>query len=50
MIALVTTYFLVFYILVPGVLFRFLTSWFVTSGPSRSSSSNAPAPRKPPSP
>jgi hypothetical protein len=29
MIALVTTYFLVFYILVPGVLFRFLTSWFV---------------------
>jgi hypothetical protein len=28
-IALVTTYFLVFYILVPGVLFRFLTSWFV---------------------
>jgi len=29
MIALVTTYFLVFYILIPGVLFRFLTSWFV---------------------
>jgi len=29
MIALVTTYFLIFYILVPGVLFRFLTSWFV---------------------
>ena len=29
MIALVTTYFLVFYILVPGILFRFLTSWFV---------------------
>jgi hypothetical protein len=29
MIALVTTCFLVFYILVPGVLFRFLTSWFV---------------------
>ena len=29
MIALVTTWFLVFYILVPGVLFRFLTSWFV---------------------
>src|SRR5271156_5148514 len=29
MIALVTTSFLVFYILVPGVLFRFLTSWFV---------------------
>jgi hypothetical protein len=29
MIALITTYFLVFYILIPGVLFRFLTSWFV---------------------
>jgi len=29
MIALVTTYFLISYILVPGVLFRFLTSWFV---------------------
>jgi hypothetical protein len=29
LIALVTTYFLIFYILVPGVLFRFLTSWFV---------------------
>jgi hypothetical protein len=29
MIALVTTYFLVFYILIPGVIFRFLTSWFV---------------------
>ena len=29
MIALVTTYFLIFYILVPGILFRFLTSWFV---------------------
>src|SRR5271155_964263 len=29
MIALVTTYFLVFYILIPGVLFRLLTSWFV---------------------
>ena len=29
MIALVTTFFLIFYILVPGVLFRFLTSWFV---------------------
>ena len=29
MIALVTTCFLIFYILVPGVLFRFLSSWFV---------------------
>jgi hypothetical protein len=29
MIALVTTYFLVLYILFPGVLFRFVTSWFV---------------------
>jgi len=29
MIALVTTYFLIFYILVPGVWFRFITSWFV---------------------
>jgi len=29
MIALITTYFLVFYILVPGALFRFFTSWFV---------------------
>ena len=29
MIALVTTYFLVFYILIPGALFRFFTSWFV---------------------
>ncbi len=29
MIALVTTYFLVFYILIPGALFRFLTSWLV---------------------
>jgi len=29
MIALVTTYFLVFYILVPGILFRFVTSWYV---------------------
>lgn len=29
MIALVTTYFLVFYILIPGTLFRFVTSWFV---------------------
>jgi hypothetical protein len=29
MIALLTTYFLVFYILIPGILFRFLTSWFV---------------------
>jgi hypothetical protein len=29
MIALITTYFLIFYILVPGALFRFLTSWFV---------------------
>jgi hypothetical protein len=29
MIALVTTYFLVFYILIPGIWFRFITSWFV---------------------
>jgi hypothetical protein len=29
MIALITTYFLIFYILVPGALFRFFTSWFV---------------------
>jgi hypothetical protein len=29
MIALLTTYFLVFYILIPGILFRFITSWFV---------------------
>lgn len=29
MIALVTTYFLVSYILLPGALFRFFTSWFV---------------------
>jgi hypothetical protein len=29
MIALVTTYFLIFYILAPGALFRFFTSWFV---------------------
>jgi hypothetical protein len=29
MIALLTTCFLIFYILVPGVLFRFLSSWFV---------------------
>lgn len=29
MIALVTTYFLVFYILVPGILFRFASSFFV---------------------
>jgi hypothetical protein len=28
-IALFTTYFLVFYILIPGILFRFVTSWFV---------------------
>ena len=29
MIALLTTYFLVFYVLVPGILFRFITSLFV---------------------
>jgi hypothetical protein len=29
MIALITTYFLIFYILAPGALFRFFTSWFV---------------------
>jgi len=29
MIALLTTYFLVFYILIPGILFRFITSLFV---------------------
>src|SRR6202021_962509 len=28
-LVLVTTYFLVFYILIPGALFRFFTSWFV---------------------